>query len=138
MVEFGCSVGSVGGVGGAWAGEPAGSAVGDAEDWSNAGSAASSCWSWTSMAGVGLSVSSGGPGAGDGDGLGSSSWDGWSLYVVIWLELSMVIGSVLIRVRHVHASLMVEQEKAEGARNWTFQCGANEVRSWIRRAVAVC
>ena len=73
MLEFGCSVGSVGGVRGVWAGDSAGSAVGGAEDWSNAGSAASSCWSWTSMAGVGLSVSSGGPGAGDGDGLGSSS-----------------------------------------------------------------
>ena len=81
MLGFECSVGSGGGVGGAWAGEPAGSAVGDAEDWSNVGSAASLFWSWTSMAGMGLSMSSGGPGAGDGDGVGSSGWDGWSLYV---------------------------------------------------------
>ena len=63
------------------------------------------------MAGVGLSVLSGGPEAGDGDGVGSSSWDGWSLYVVGWVGLSMVIGSLRIWVRHVHASLMVEQEK---------------------------
>ena len=64
------------------------------------------------MAGVVLSMSSGGPGAGDGDGVGSSSWDGCSLYVLDWLGLSMVIGSLRIRVRHVHASLMVEQERA--------------------------
>ena len=120
------------------AGESAGSAVGGAEDWSNVGSAASSFWSWTSMAEVGLSVSSGGPEAEDGDGVGSSSWDGWSLYGLDWLGLSMVIGSLRIRVRHVHASLMVEQEKAEGARSWTLQCGASKVRSWIRSAVAVC
>ena len=71
------------------------------------------------MSGVGLSVSSGGPGAGDGDGVGSSSWDGWSLYVLDWLGLSMVIGSLRIRVRHAHASLVEEQEKACGARRWT-------------------
>ena len=64
------------------------------------------------MAGMGLSMSSGGPGAGDDGGVGSSSWDGWSLYVLDWLGLSMVIGSLRIRVRHVHASLMVEQERA--------------------------
>ena len=57
MLGLECSAGSGGGVGGAWAGEPAGLAVGDAEGWSNAGSAASSFWSWTSMSGVGLSVS---------------------------------------------------------------------------------
>ena len=112
MLGLECSAGSGGGVGGAWAGELAGSAVGDAEDWSNAGSAASLFWSWTSMSGVGLLVSSGGSGVGDGDGVGSSSWDGWSLYVLDWVGLSMVIGSLRIRVRHVHASLMVEQEKA--------------------------
>ena len=106
-----CSAGSREGVEGAWAGESAGSVVGGAGDLSNVGSAASSFWSWTSMAGVGLSMSSGGPGAGDGDGVGSSGWDGWSLYVLDWLGLSMVIGSLRIRVRHVHASLMVEQEK---------------------------
>ena len=64
------------------------------------------------MSGVGLSVSSGDLRAGEGDGVGSSSWDGWSLYVLDWLGLSMVIGSSRIRVKHVHASLMVEQEKA--------------------------
>ena len=64
------------------------------------------------MAGVGLPISSEGPGAGGGDGVGSSSWDGWSLYVLDWLGLSMVIGSLWIQVRHVHASLMVEQERA--------------------------
>ena len=64
MLEFGCSVGSVGGVGGAWAGESAGSAVGGAGDWSNVGIAASSFWSWASMAGMGLSVSSEGPKSG--------------------------------------------------------------------------
>ena len=133
-----CSAGAGGGVGGAWAGESAGSAVGGAEDWSIVGSAASSFWSWASMSGVGLSMSSGGPGAGDGDGVGSSSWDGWSLYVLDWLGLSMVIGSVRIRVRHAHASLRVEQEKECGARRWTLQCGASKVRSWIRSAVAVC
>ena len=85
-----CSAGAGGVVRGAWAGESAGSAVGGAEDWSNVGRAASSVWSWTSMAGVGL---------------------------------SMVIGSVRIRVRHAHASLMVAQEKACGARRWTLQCG---------------
>ena len=45
------------------------------------------------MSGVRLSVSSGGPGAGDGDEVGSSSWDGWSLYVLDWLGLSMASGS---------------------------------------------
>ena len=64
------------------------------------------------MAGVGLSVSSGGLGAGDGGGVGSSGWDGWSLYVLDWLGLSMVISALRIRERHVHSSLMVEQEKA--------------------------
>ena len=107
-----CSVGSREGVEGAWAGESAGSVVGGAGDLSNVGSAASSFWSWISMAGVGLSMSSGGPGAGDGGGVGSSGWDGWSLYVLDWSGLSMVIGLLRIRVRHVHASLMVEQEKA--------------------------
>ena len=107
-----CSAGSREGVEGAWAGESAGSVVGGAGDLSNVGSAVSSFWSWTSIAGVGLSMSSGGPGAGDGGGVGSSSWDGWSLYVLDWLGLSMVIGSLRIRVRHVHASLMVEQERA--------------------------
>ena len=57
---------SVGGVGEAWAGESDDSVVGDAEDWSSVGSAASSCRSWASMAGVGLSVSSGGPVGGGG------------------------------------------------------------------------
>ena len=90
------------------------------------------------MSGVGLSVSSGGPGAGDGDGVGSSSWDGWSLYVLDWLGLSMVIGSLRIWVRHVYASLMVEQERAYAARRWTLLCGASEVWSWVRSAVAVC
>ena len=51
-------------------------------------------------------------GAGDDGGVGSSSWDGWSLYVLEWLGLSMVIGSLRIRVRHVHASLMVELARA--------------------------
>ena len=98
-----CSAGARGGVEGAWAGESAGSVVGGAGDLSNVRSAVSSFWSWTSMAGLGLSVSSGGPGAGDGGGAGSSGWDGWSLYVLDWLGLSMVIGSLRIRVRHVHA-----------------------------------
>ena len=106
------SAGAGGGARGAWAGESAGWAVGGAEGWSNVGSAASSFWSWASMSGVGLLMSSGGPGTGDGgDGVGSSSWDGWSLYVLDWLGLSMVIGSLRSRVRHVYASLMVEQEK---------------------------
>ena len=62
--------------------------------------------------------------------MGSFSWDDWSLYVLVWLGLSMmVIGSVQIRVRHAHASVMVEQEKACGARRWTLQCGASEVWS---------
>ena len=87
------------------------------------------------MAGVVLSGSSEvpveGKGAGPGDGawVGASGWEVWSLYVLVWLGLSMVIGSVRIRVRHAHASLMVEQEKACGARRWTLQCGATEVRS---------
>ena len=63
---------SVGGVGEAWAGESDVSVVGDVEGWSSVGSAASSWWSWASMAGVGLSVSSGSPmrnkGSGPGDG----------------------------------------------------------------------
>ena len=86
------------------------------------------------MAGVVLSVSSEGSvedkgaGPGDGAGVGSPSWN-WSLYVSVWLGLSMVIGSVRIWVRHAHASLMVEQEKACGVRRWTLQCGATEVRS---------
>ena len=33
----------------------------------------------------------------------------------------MEIGSLLSRVRQVHASLMVEQEKACGARRWTLR-----------------
>ena len=81
------------------------------------------------MAGVVLSGSSEVPveskGAGPGDGgVGASGWEDWSLYVLVWLGLSMmVIGSVQSRVRHVHATLMV------GARRWTLQCGASEVRS---------
>ena len=64
---------SVGGVGEAWAGESDGSVIGDAEDWSSGGSAASSCWSWASMAGVGLSVSSGSPVGGKGSGPGDGA-----------------------------------------------------------------
>ena len=41
----------------------------------------------------------------------------------------MEIGSLRSRVRHAHASLMVEQEKACGARRWTLRCGARAVRS---------
>ena len=84
------------------------------------------------MAGVVLSGSSGVPveGKGAGSGDGASGWEDWSLYVLVWLGLSMmVIGSVQIRVRHAHASLMVEHEKACGACRWTLQCGASEVRS---------
>ena len=100
------------------------------------------------MSGVGLSVSvsvsSWGPSGGGGSGLGAgalvglSSWDGWSLYMVVCLGLSMGIGSECKRVRHAHASLMVEQEKVCGARRWMLQCRASEVRSWDRSAVAVC
>ena len=72
VLGLGGSAWSGGGVGKAWAGESDDSVVGDAEDWSSVGSAASSCWSWASMAGVGLSVSSGGlvggKSAGPGDG----------------------------------------------------------------------
>ena len=64
---------SVGGVGEAWAGESDDSVVGDAEDWSSVGSAASSCWSYASMAGVGLSVSSGDPVGGKGSGPGDGA-----------------------------------------------------------------
>ena len=64
---------SVEGVGEAWAGESDDSVVGDAEDWSSVGIAASSCWSWASMAGVGLSVSSGGPVGGKGSGPGDGA-----------------------------------------------------------------
>ena len=52
--------------------------------------------------------------------------------------MSMVIGLERIRVRHAHASLVVGQEKACRVRRWTVQCGASEVRSWDRSAVAVC
>ena len=61
--------------------------------------------------------------------MGSSIWDDWSLYVLVGFVLSMEIGLVRSRVRHAHASLMVEQEKACGARRWTLQCGASAVRS---------
>ena len=68
MLGLGGSAWSGGGVEEAWAGESDDSVVGDAEDWSSGGSAASSCWSWASMAGVGLSVWSGGPVGGKGSG----------------------------------------------------------------------
>ena len=70
MLGLGGSAWSGGGVGEAWAGESDGSAVGGAEDWSNVGSAASSCWSWASMAGVVMSVSSEGSVKGKGAELG--------------------------------------------------------------------
>ena len=70
------------------------------------------------MAGVVLTGSSEvpvedkGSGPGDGAWVGASGWEDWSLYLLVWLGLSMmVIGSVQIRVRDAHASLMVEQEK---------------------------
>ena len=78
------------------------------------------------MSEVGLSVSSGDPvgggGSGPGDGAWESStgWDDWSLCVSVCWGLSMEIGSFRSRVRQVHASLMVEQEKACGARRWTL------------------
>jgi hypothetical protein len=58
--------------------------------------------------------------------------------VLVWVGMSMVIGLERIRVRHAHASLVVGQEKACRVRRWTVQCGASEVRSWDRSAVAVC
>ena len=79
------------------------------------------------MAGVGLSVSSGGPGRGGGvvpgssASVSSSSWGGWSLCTVVRVGLSMVMGSERSWVRHVHASSVVGQEKACGARRWTSQ-----------------
>ena len=88
VLGLGGSAWSVGGVGGAWAGESDDSVVvGNVDGWSRAGSAASSCWSWAIMSRVGLSVSSGDPvvggGSGSGDGAweSSSGWDDWSLYV---------------------------------------------------------
>ena len=54
------------------------------------------------------------------------------------MGLSMGIGSECIRVRHAHASLVVEQEKACGARRWILQCGASKVQRWVRSAVEVC
>ena len=90
VLGLGGSSWSVGGVGGAWAGGSDDSVVvGDVDDWSSAGSAASSCWSWAIMSEVGLSVSSGDPvgggGSGPGDGAweSSSGWDDWSLYVSV-------------------------------------------------------
>ena len=90
VLGLGGSACSVGGVGGAWAGESGDSVVvGNVDGWSSAGSAASSCWSWAIMAGGGLSVSSGDPvggggsGPGDGAGKSSSSWDDWSLCVSV-------------------------------------------------------
>ena len=88
VLGLGGSAWSVGGVGGAWAGESDDSVVvGDVDDWSSAGSAASSCWRWAIMSEVGLSVSSGDPvgGSGPGDGAweSSSGWDDWSLYVSV-------------------------------------------------------
>ena len=73
MLGLGGSAWSGRGVGEAWAGESDDLVVGDAEDWSSVGSAASSCWSWASMAGVGLSVSSGGPVGGKGSGPGDGA-----------------------------------------------------------------
>jgi hypothetical protein len=79
------------------------------------------------MAGVGLSVPSGGSGSGGGlvpgggASVSSSSWDGWSLCTVVWVGLSMLMGSERSRVRHVHASSVVGQETACGARRWTLQ-----------------
>ena len=84
----------------------------EAGDGDGVGSSSWDGWSLYVLDWVGLSMSSGGPGAGDGGGVGSTSWVGGSLYVLDWLGLSMVIGSLRIWVRHVHASLMVEQEKA--------------------------
>ena len=89
VLGLGDSAWSDGGVGDACAGESDDSVVGDAEDCSNVGSAASSCWSWAIMFRVGLSVSSGDPvvggGSGSGDGAweSSSGWDDWSLYVSV-------------------------------------------------------
>ena len=87
---LGGSVWAVGGMGGAWAeGSDDSVVVGDVEDWSSAGSAASSCCSWAIMSEVGLSVSSGDPvgggGSGPGDGAweSSSGWGVWSLYVSV-------------------------------------------------------
>ena len=88
VLGLGGSAWTVGGIGGAWAGGSDDSVVvGDVDDWSSAGSAASSCWSWAIMSEVGLSVSSGDPvgGSGPGDGAweSSSGWDDWSLYVSV-------------------------------------------------------
>ena len=89
VLGLGGSAWSVGGVGGAWAGESDDSVVAGVEGWSSVGSAASSCWSWAIMSGVGLSVSSedpeGGGGSGPGDGAweSSSGWDDWSLCVSV-------------------------------------------------------
>ena len=66
MLGLGGSAWSGRGVEDAWAGESDYLVVGNTEDWSSVGSAAFSCWSWASMAGVGLSVSSGGPVGGKG------------------------------------------------------------------------
>ena len=90
VLGLGGSAWSVGGVGGAWAGESDDSVVvGNVDGWSRAGRAASSCWSWAIMSRVGLSVSSGDPVVGGGSGPGdgawecSSGWDDWSLYVSV-------------------------------------------------------
>ena len=90
VLGLGGSSWSVRGVRGACAGGSDDSVVvGDVDDWSSAGSAASSCWSWAIMSDVGLSVSSGDPVGGGGSGPGDGAWgsssglDDGSLYVSV-------------------------------------------------------
>ena len=109
---------SVVGNDGMFSGRSVGSASGIGDDWRKSGRAVSSCWSCASISGVGLSESGDPRGGGSvpvgSEAVGSSSWGG--LFMVEWLRLSIVIGPERSRWRHVHASLVVEQEKACGAR----------------------